>query len=1037
MKKIFTLLILFTALYTNAQIVPEIQWQTSLGSEEADISGGITPTSDGGYIAFGNVIGLSGNVTTFNGFSDYWIAKLDADGVLEWERSYGGSGYEGAASDGFLRIETSKIRQTADGGYILGANSWSSDGDVSANFGGSDAWLVKLDSSGNIEWEQNYGTDGDEYFTDIKVTDDGGYIMTHFTVDWNTLIFNSTITKLDTQGNTEWANAYGEGLYIFSSLYGVSQTSDGGYIATGTTDAEASATTPANEVFPGFNDPNSRLWVLKISATGGFEWAKTYGGSSIDEGYCITEDPDGNFVVTGMTYSGDGDVVGHPNANNTPSAWVLKLDSTGELLWERTFGEGAGAVDVAVMPDGNYVVGGNFLSNMEANGQFVDTLGEADEYLKKLDQATGNAVWTKTMGGTLQDVLWGFELAPDGGFIVTGASRSSNGDATGNIGDFDYWVVKLGPDCVVPVLTAQTAYTVCSGNDLTLSAASDGNIINWYASETSTAILFTGTDFVVPAVTADASYWVEAVSPTGCTAQRTEVTVSVTALPVLTVATTAYTICENTTVALTAAAAPGNIIAWYDSADATTPIASGTAFTTPVLTADTSYWAEASDPLTTCVSARIEVTVEVTPLPIVTVDTVVSVCNNTAATLTATTATGNIISWYDSANATAPIAAGTVFTTPALTANTSYWVEVSNPQTNCVSDRTEIAVTVTPLPALTVATTVYNTCENTTALLTAATTTGNLIVWYDSATATQPVANGAEFTTPALTQNTSYWVQAYDPQTHCVSDRTEVTITITPGSLAIVGFSYTDASVCVLGNNPSFVADAGFNWGGTFSSASGLSINAATGEIDLSSSDAGIYTVTYTFATSGCLLGGSHSADITIADPVTPVVSFNYGEICTNDTSADPVLGSGFTEGGTFSAASGLSVDAVTGAIDVTQSTPGTYLVVYQLEEDVDTCTPAGRFESTVGINICQIQRGISPNGDDLNDRFDLTGLDVRQLSIYNRYGTEIYVQSDYVKEWAGQDKDGKELPTGTYFYAIEKTSGDNVTGWIYINREN
>lgn len=1034
MKKIFTLLIVFTVLCTNAQIIPEIEWQKSLGSESNDTAAGVTATADGGYIVLGSVFELSGDVTTYYGSADYWIAKLDAQGTLEWQKTYGGTDYDAA---GGLRIEASKIRQTSDGGYILGGNSMSFDNDVSANFGGTDVWIVKIDSSGAIQWEQNYGSDADDYFSDIKETNEGGFIMTYASSDYNTFIFDTKITKIDVQGNVEWTNSYGEGEFKFSNLYSITQTSDGGYVSTGWTNADDSETTPEDEIIPGLYNV-SRLWVLKIGAAGAFEWAKTYGGSNIDEGYSIVETTDGSYVVAGMTYSGDGDAVGHPDPDNASSQWVLKLDNSGEVLWQHTYGLAGNAVDVKVMPDGNYVIGGSYIVYVKStNGEVINGRGSTDEFLMKIDQQTGNTIWTKTMGGTSNDNLWGFALTPDGGFITIGSSRSVDGDITGNIGEFDYWVVKLGPDCLVPVLTAATAYTVCTGSESTLSATSDGNTINWYASRTSTVILFTGTDFAIPAVTADASYWVEAVSPTGCTSQRTEVTVAVTALPVLTVATTSYTICENATAMLTAAAEPGNTIEWYNGPAAAAPIASGTAFTTPALTGNTSYWIATTNPVTNCVSDRTEVAVVVLPLPVVTVDTNVSVCNNTAAVLTTTTATGNSIAWYDSANATVPIATGAGYTTPALTANTSYWVATTNPVTNCVSDRTEVTVTVSPLPVLTVATIAYSVCENTTAVLTAATTAGNIIVWYDSATATQPVATGAEFATPALTQNTSYWVQASDPQSGCVSGRTEVNVTIIPGTLAVAGFSYSDATVCILGNNPSLVADTGFNWGGTFSAASGLSINAATGEIDLSSSDAGTYTVTYTFAASGCFLGNSGSAVIVVTASQTPVVSFNYSEICTNDMYASPELGNGFTQGGTFSSTAGLSIDSETGEIDVRQSTPGTYNIVYQVPEDVDTCTLAGTHTSGAAITICQIQRGISPNGDDLNDRFDLTGLGVRQLSIYNRYGKEIYAQSDYVKEWAGQDKDGKDLPTGTYFYAIEKTSGDNLTGWIYINRKN
>lgn len=1033
MKKIFTLLILLSTLYNYAQIIPGIEWQRSVGSDDFDSSGGITTTTDGGYITFGTALGAGGDITTSYGGSDYWIAKLDADGTIEWQRSYGGSSYDGAGGD--LRIETAKIRQTPDGGYILGANTGSSDGDVSV-FNGewSDVWLVKIDSSGNIEWEKSFGTPSEEYFSDIKVTDEGGFIMTYVTSNWNTLIFSSTVTKLDALGNVEWSNSYGSGEFKFSFLYSIFQTSDGGYIATGHTDEDDSPDTPANEIFPGFNDPTARLWVLKISASGALDWAKTYGGTDIEEGYCIVEDTNGNYVVSGMSYSGDGDVIGHPNPNNVQSSWILKLDNSGGLLWQKTFGQASGAYNVRVMTDGNYAIGGSFYSDMEANGEVLTSLGGTDQYLKKLDQATGNAIWTKRMGGTKQDILWNFELTPDGGFITTGNSISTDGDVTYNNGSYDYWVVKLGPDCLIPVITAQPSYTACAGDDVTLTAASEGNTINWYATGTSTPILFTGADYVIPAVTAGGSYWVEALSSAGCTSERVEVTVAVNPLPILTVATTAYSICENTTATLTASTTAGNDIEWYYSADAATPIASGTDFTTPALTANTSYWVGAASP-ESCVSARTEIIVTVNPLPVVTVDATVSVCDNTAAVLTASAETGNVIAWYDSATATTPLVTGAELTTSALTANTSYWVEASNPLTNCISGRTEVTVTVNPLPVLTVDTTSYTICENTTAVLTAGTAAGNLIVWYDSANGTQQVATGAEFTTPQLAQNTSYWVAAYNPVSHCVSGRTEITITVTPASSAVTGFNYDVASVCMLGDNPTLVPDNGFTPGGTFSSTAGLSIDASTGAIDLSSSTAGTYTVTYTVAASGCMSGGSHSATITITDTVSPVVSFSYGEVCTNDTYVAPVLGSGFFGNGTFSSASGISVDAGTGEINVAASQPGTYVIVYEIEEDSASCQAAGRFETEVVITNCQIQRGISPNGDNLNDWFDLTGVGVDQLSIFNRYGTEIYAKSGYVKEWGGQDKSGNDLPDGTYFYAIKKTSGDQLTGWVYINR--
>ncbi|MHA3789513.1 choice-of-anchor J domain-containing protein [Flavobacterium hauense] len=92
--------------------------------------------------------------------------------------------------------------------------------------------------------------------------------------------------------------------------------------------------------------------------------------------------------------------------------------------------------------------------------------------------------------------------------------------------------------------------------------------------------------------------------------------------------------------------------------------------------------------------------------------------------------------------------------------------------------------------------------------------------------------------------------------------------------------------------------------------------------------------------------------------------------------------------------------------------------------------------EAIVDVISCDIPKGISPNGDTMNDEFDLSGFDVAKLSIFNRYGQEVYSKSNYTKEWHGQGKGGEELPTGTYYYSIERTNGETRTGWVYINRQ-
>ncbi|KGO93919.1 choice-of-anchor L domain-containing protein [Flavobacterium subsaxonicum] len=112
---------------------------------------------------------------------------------------------------------------------------------------------------------------------------------------------------------------------------------------------------------------------------------------------------------------------------------------------------------------------------------------------------------------------------------------------------------------------------------------------------------------------------------------------------------------------------------------------------------------------------------------------------------------------------------------------------------------------------------------------------------------------------------------------------------------------------------------------------------------------------------------------------------------------------------------------------------PGTYYV---------TATPNAATGCPVTADVtvtnvaCMIPKGISPNGDDKNDSFDLTGFDINKLSIFNRYGMEVYSKITYTSEWHGQTNEGGELPTGTYYYVITFSSGSSKTGWVYINRQ-
>lgn len=213
------------------------------------------------------------------------------------------------------------------------------------------------------------------------------------------------------------------------------------------------------------------------------------------------------------------------------------------------------------------------------------------------------------------------------------------------------------------------------------------------------------------------------------------------------------------------------------------------------------------------------------------------------------------------------------------------------------------------------------------------------------------------------------------------------------------------------------------------------------GAVVITSPDSKITTVTgftvsgdYTFywRTRYC----EYSVVVTFVAAGVPVTAFTYNDsYCTTGEDPTPAPAEGFTVGGTFTAAEGMVIDPVTGVIDLKDTAQGVYTVTYTVP--AQECMSASSSTVTVTITACEIPRGISPNGDTMNDSFDLSGFGVTKLNIFNRYGREVYqFTGDYTSEWHGQDNKNNELPTGTYFYSLHKSDGTSKTGWVYINRE-
>jgi hypothetical protein len=229
----------------------DLQWQMPLNAWPNSLA----QTSDGGYVVAGSSSSLDSNVPGNHGGADYWVAKYSNLGVMQWQKSLGGSGDDYAFS----------IEQTTDGGCIVNGQSNSTDGDVTGNHGADNYWVVNLDSSGNIQWEKSLGGTGGDFGTCATQTSDSGYIVggmsgsTDGDVTGNHGGGDYWIVKLNSSGNIQWEQSYGGSSN--DQACSIAQTVDGGYILAGSSESTDGQVT-------GNHGGSYNYWVVKLGHEG-------------------------------------------------------------------------------------------------------------------------------------------------------------------------------------------------------------------------------------------------------------------------------------------------------------------------------------------------------------------------------------------------------------------------------------------------------------------------------------------------------------------------------------------------------------------------------------------------------------------------------------------------------------------------------------------------------------------------------------------------------------------------------------------------
>jgi gliding motility-associated-like protein len=349
-----------------------ILWRKNYGGTLYEVANNIIPTTDGRYIFIGNTGSADMDVVGYHpgatpGLSDVWVVKIDNNGVMQWNRCYGGPG----------RDEGYTIRPTPGGGYIIGAYVTKDGGDVSGTHGSGDLWVIRIDGAGTLQWQRAFGGTEDDFHTVVIPSTGGGYMLagTMNSINGDVSCTSTTkalwLVKLDNTGNMQWQNCV-TGDFV-ERTRSMSQTADGGYIIAGSgfLYVNPDATPEGYE----------EAYVMKCDVSGNVQWRRIIGGHSGQDNFnTVHEMADGTYIVAGSSNSTDGDICSN---HGLMDAFIVKLNSDGSTNWRKTYGGSQidGASAIIATPDGGFLVSGSTNSNdIEVSGNH----GTNDGWLVKL-----------------------------------------------------------------------------------------------------------------------------------------------------------------------------------------------------------------------------------------------------------------------------------------------------------------------------------------------------------------------------------------------------------------------------------------------------------------------------------------------------------------------------------------------------------------------------------------------------------------------------------------------------------------------------
>jgi hypothetical protein len=456
MKNIFTFFLAFLLNFFGIaqSLTPALVWQKCYGGSDYESPKAARLTPDQGIIMVGSTFSSDFDVTTNYGYSDFWAVKTDNKGLLQWQKSYGGSGNDRA----------NNCQATSDGGYIFVGYTASTDGHITNNHGKSDYWVIKTDSVGNIVWQKTFGGSEDDWANSVIQTSDGGFIIAGSTESENGDVTgkhygeDAWIVKIDGSGTLQWQKCYGGNNY--DRALDIKQTNDGGFILA----CESKSSNGDLTLALGDED----VWIVKTNAQGTIEWQKSYGGSQMDYVRSICQTLDGGYIFASHTYSTSYNVVGN---HGSYDIWIVKLTPSGDITWSKCFGGKweEYVSEIHQTSDGGYIIAGQSNS---ITGNVTGNHGEEDFWVVKI-QETGSLQWQMSLGGTQSDYGYSIVETCTNGYAVLGYTSSDDGNVSGNKGAGDYWLASI---CIhEPISLSVSDLPYCFST--TLSA--EGNFVQY------------------------------------------------------------------------------------------------------------------------------------------------------------------------------------------------------------------------------------------------------------------------------------------------------------------------------------------------------------------------------------------------------------------------------------------------------------------------------------------------------------------------------------------------------------------------------